>query len=148
MSLPIAWIEKLFLKLTIRYGREFTDRWAQVPEEVLLQDWSECLGVFFTRPGVFAYALDNLPEGKPPTAREFRALCYRAIDVQVQPPALAAPPADPAMVALIVEKLHQPVPVRVDHKAWAKVLRTRHEAGERLHKFQIEAYQTALKEVA
>jgi hypothetical protein len=37
---------------------------------------------------------------------------------------------------------------RVDPKAWAKRLRFRNLAGERLNSFQIQAYKQALKEDA
>jgi len=75
MSLPIAWVDKLFEKLAIRYGRDFLGRWEGMPIADIKTDWSDVLSGFKGHPDSIAWALDNLPEVKAPTSTEFRALC-------------------------------------------------------------------------
>jgi crotonobetainyl-CoA:carnitine CoA-transferase CaiB-like acyl-CoA transferase len=94
------------------------------------------------------WALDNLPE-RVPNVIQFKNLCRMAPAPEV--PMLPEPPADPARVAAELAKLAPMMAERterVDPKAWAKKLRFRSLAGERLNSFQIQAYKQALKEEA
>lgn len=147
MSLPLPWIEKIFQKLTLAYGRDFLGRWEGVPIADVKTDWADCLSGFGGQPQAIAWALANLPDSKAPTAQEFRAICRRAPAPDV--PRLPEPKADPARMAAELARL---APVRaataatafVDHRAWAKRLIARHDAGEVLNRATLCMAQQAL----
>ena len=77
MSLPTPWVEKVFQKLILAYGREFTSRWEGVPMDEVKADWAHELDGYQNNPEALSYALKNLPT-KPPTVYEFRAICRNA----------------------------------------------------------------------
>ena len=142
MSLPAAWIDKIFLKLSLNFGREFLNRWEGVPIEDVKADWAHELRGFQQNPAAIKFALENCLSGKPPTVHDFKALCIRRPD---STPALPSPPADPERVAAELAKLAQvQTATKVDHKAWAKRLKQRHDAGEKLNQNQIRCYRNAL----
>jgi hypothetical protein len=78
MSLPLPWVDKIFSKLTLIYGRDFIGRWEGLEIADVKADWSHELDGFEKFPDGIAYALKNMPPGKPPTVLEFRALALRA----------------------------------------------------------------------
>lgn len=134
MSLPLPWVDKIFLKLTLIYGRDFIGRWEGLEIADVKTDWGHELSGFENWPEAIAHALATCPPGKPPTVIEFRELARKAPRAKV--PALPEPPANPERVAAELAKL---APIRrgvmspvIDHKAWAKSLIKRHEAGEKL----------------
>lgn len=149
MSLPVLWVEKIFTKLTLSYGRDFLGRWEGIPLSEVKTDWSECLKGFVNHPESIAFALANLPDSRPPTAQEFRALCRQAPVLGRQE--LPAPKADDSIVTEQLRKMaasafKQPVDERgnADHRRWAKSLKQRHEKGEKLNLVQVNAYRKAL----
>jgi hypothetical protein len=77
MSLPLPWVEKIFQKLTLVYGRDFLGRWEGIPLEEVKADWAHELAGYRNSHDALAYALQNLPR-KPPTVLEFRAICEAA----------------------------------------------------------------------
>ena len=104
--LPAIWVERIFSKLTVRYGTAFRARYAGVDEQLLRDDWAEHLAAFSRRPEAIRYALDHLPAERAPTVGEFRAMCNQA-----PPPAVAGLLADmptrrpppPAIAAKLAE---------------------------------------------
>ena len=104
MSLPTAWVEKIFDRLTVRYGRDFLGRWEGIPIADVKADWADCLSGLFLHPSSISWALDNLPDSKPPTVQEFRAICRRAPPPEL--PRLPEPKADPDRVAREMAKLN------------------------------------------
>jgi hypothetical protein len=147
MSLPTAWVEKIFHKLTVAYGTEFLNRWKGIPITDVKSDWADCLSGYQQNPKAIAFALENLPDSKPPTAQEFRELCRRT-PASVAPK-LPEPKADPARVAAELAKL---APVRqaahaggVDHKAWARRILARHEAGQKINPTSLRLANEALR---
>lgn len=133
MSLPIAWIDKIFHKLTVAYGNEFLNRWKGIPINDVKSDWSDCLSGYQQNPQAIAYALENLPDSKAPTAQEFRALCRRIPASSVL--ALPEPKADPARVAAELEKLaplRQAVAQPAGRLDWARAILARLEGGEKV----------------
>ena len=100
MSLPSAWVDALFAKLTLRYGAAFLAQWPDADPAALKTDWADVMAGFAEHPHAIRYALENLPE-KPMNAVAFRLLARRAPAKEV--PQLAAPPADPARVAKAIE---------------------------------------------
>jgi hypothetical protein len=143
MILPLPWIEKIFMKLTLNFGREFLDRWKGIDIDEVKADWAHELRGFQQNPAAIAFALENCMTGKPPTAQEFKAWAIRRPDSK--PLALPEPLADPGRVAAELKKLENiKAAERVDHKAWAKRLKQRHESGEKLNMNQVRCFRNAL----
>lgn len=147
MSLPIAWVDKIFLKLTLIYGRDFIGRWEGLEIADVKTDWGHELSGFENWPEAIAHALATCPPGKPPTVIEFRELARKAPRAKV--PALPEPAADPERVAAELAKL-APIRVaalspRIDHKAWARRIIARHVACERVTRTVLKMAQDALK---
>lgn len=131
MSLPLPWVDKIFLKLTLIYGRDFIGRWEGLEIADVKTDWGHELAGFENWPEAIAHALSICPPGKPPTVIEFRELARKA--PRAQRPALPEPKADPERVAAELSKL---APLRmaaksptVDHKAWARRILEKVDAG-------------------
>lgn len=145
MSLPDPWIDKIFTKLTLAYGREFIGRWEGLELAAVKTDWGHELAAYAQSPHAIAFALQNLPPDRPPTVLQFRAICRQAKSQDVQ--RLPEPPADPARVAAELAKL---VPIAKanapaqDGKAWARRIIERHEAGEKLTPIAVKFAQQAL----
>lgn len=99
--LPLSWIEKIFRKLSARYGRSFMGQYDGVPLEDVMADWSEELAGLTKRPEAIAHAIGHLPD-RVPNVAEFRKLCLGA---PVQALALPSPPADPVRVQAEMSKL-------------------------------------------
>jgi hypothetical protein len=76
-SFPAGFVDRIFAKLSITYGRDFTARWEGLDARDIKEDWRCELDGFERFPHAIAYALKHLPE-KPPTVLEFRALCRQA----------------------------------------------------------------------
>jgi hypothetical protein len=77
MSLPSAWVEPIFTKLTLIYGQAFLRRWQDLDMEAVKADWAHELDGFERTPKRIAYALQNLPIDRPPTVLEFRAIAWK-----------------------------------------------------------------------
>lgn len=75
MSLPDAWVDRIFAKLSLVYGHQFLSRWDGMPLADVKADWAHELRGFAQNPHAIAYALEHLPAGKAPTVLEFRAIC-------------------------------------------------------------------------
>ncbi|MDE2103902.1 MAG: hypothetical protein KGL39_42090 [Patescibacteria group bacterium] len=102
MSLPQPWVDRLFEKLTLTYGRAFLDRWRDLDIEAVKADWAHELANMRAHPEMIAYALQHLPPGEPPTVLQFRDIAR-----QMPPPkfeALPAPTADREKVRLLLER--------------------------------------------
>lgn len=150
MSLPIAWIDRIFERMTLLYGRDFLGRWEGIPIADVKADWADVLGGFFTQPSAIAWALDNLPDSKPPTVQDFRALCRKSPTPE-DVPALAAPApkADPERVKAELSKLRvSGERERPDCKDWARRILAREKAGERIPPMNVRMARDALREYA
>lgn len=144
MSLPSAWTDKIFTKLTLAYGRDFLSRWEGIDLSDVKTDWSHELSGFDAHPEAIAYALANLPP-KPPSVIEFRAIARRA--PQVDAPRLEAPKADPAKVAAEIAKqtgLREALAPKHNPKEWAQRLVDRAAAGDRIRPITLKFAREAL----
>ncbi len=143
MALPLPWVDRIFDKLTLAYGRDFIGRWEGLPIGAVKTDWAHELSGFDKHPEAIKHALQNLPASKAPTVYEFRNLC-----VSSPKPAhleLPAPPADPLFVAEITKRISAPLAKQAHGaKEWAYTLQTRHDQGDRLNMNQIRCYRLAL----
>ena len=77
MAMPSSWVDKIFQKLTLTYGRDFLGRWEGIPLEEVKADWAHELDGYEKAPHAIHHALTNLPI-RAPTVLEFRALCQKA----------------------------------------------------------------------
>lgn len=75
--LPSAWIDRIFSKLSARFGRDFLGRWEGLDLDVVKADWAEELAGLQDRPDAIKYALENIGT-KPPNVGEFKEICGRA----------------------------------------------------------------------
>ena len=142
MSLPAHWIDKIFNVLAIRYGRDFLNRWEGMPIADVKTDWGDVLNGFADDGKSIGWALDNLPDSRPPTAQDFRAICRRAPTPHL--PRLEAPKANPVVVAQVLGGLRQPAP-RVDGREWARIIIRRFESGEKLKPYTLRCAEQALR---
>jgi len=96
-------------------------------------------------PEAITFAFDHIDDETPPTAAMFRAIAIKA--PKPERLALPEPQANPLRVAAEFEKL---APIRNapaqphDFKDWAKRLKARNEAGDRLNANQVRCYRLAL----
>ena len=140
-------IDRLFDRLGATYGAAWDRSLGATPLLDAKSIWAHELQGFAQRLEAVVWALDQLPE-HPPNVIQFRNLCRQA-------PAPVAPllpeaKADPARLAAELAKLGdlratvtaQPG----DMKAWARRLRAREVAGDRLSGFQRSAWRTVLGE--
>lgn len=132
-ALPAHWVDQLFRKLSIRYGRQFMARWDGIDEADVKADWADVLGGFTARPDCIAYALENLPVDRPPTATQFRDLC-RAKPDSSQAQQLQAPKPDPQRVAAAMAPLAEVKAKAGPHnpRAWAHSLHAQIQAGRKV----------------
>lgn len=144
----MAWVDRIFTKLTVRYGDRFLNRWRGIDMDAVRNDWADTLAGFDNWPEAIAYAFEHLDDDKPPTAANFRTLAHLA--PKPERLALPEPKADPARVAAELAKLgHLPGPAPSKQSGhgmrdWAYRLKTRHDAGEILSLNQIRCYTDAL----
>jgi hypothetical protein len=103
MPLPSEWVDRIFEKLTLVYGRDFLGRWEGLDIDAVKADWAHELGGFGAEPSAIRHALEHLPPGKPPTVLEFKAMAQRV--PQPFSPPLPAPERTPEEKARISELL-------------------------------------------
>lgn len=102
MSLPLSWVERLFEKLTLVYGRQFLDRWRDLDMVAVKADWAHELGGFKAHPEMLRYALEHLPPGEPPTVLQFREIARKCPPPRFEP--LPAPAVDRAKVQEMLDR--------------------------------------------
>lgn len=147
MSLPTPWIDRIFSKLTVAYGRDFLSRWEGVSMADVKTDWAHELSGFVNCPEAIAWALAHLPDGKPPTVMQFRALA----NSMPRQDHIALPPSAPSAEKLAKElskmvSLKQAIKTTsVDHKEWARRIIARHERGENIRPVSLRFAREALR---
>lgn len=142
--LPIEWVDKLFHKFALVYGVHIARQYSGLDPIEVKQEWARCLGGFRDRPDAIKFALENLPSDRCPTMLQFRDLCRQSPKPAVL--GLDAPKADKVVVDKEMAKIVRDAFRVTDPLGWAKKLKERHDAGERLSSLQIKAYQEALND--
>jgi hypothetical protein len=145
MSLPAQWTDKIFAKLSLIYGREFTGRWEGMNICDVKSDWSHELDGYEKRPKAISWALQNLPHDRPPTVLEFRRLCNTL--PQEATVFIDAPKADPQRVKAAMAKLSDAPPDThglEDGIEWARRIVRRKEAGEKIVPYSFKLALSAL----
>lgn len=139
-------IEKLLSKLALTYGVRFNDQYVGMDSDMVRRNWAKELGDV-SREGI-DYAFANLPDKYPPNVLEFRKLCHSR---RTEATRLALPaPRQQGMsedVAREVERIRR-TQRNTDPRAWAKRLRARELACEKLTPTQRDMWRAALKEPA
>lgn len=137
-------IDRIFERLTVRWGYRFLSQYAGVDLDAVKADWRRVLAWYLEdqeRAKAIGWAIENLPD-EPIMAPAFKRLC------QAMPAtafvALPEPKPDPARVAAALDGLRQ-ARAKQDPLDWARRLRERHMAGERLSHAQRTAYEHALR---
>ena len=139
-------IEKILSKLALTYGVRFNDVYLGMDAGMVRRNWAKELGDV-SREGI-DYAFENLPERFPPNVLEFRKLCQSR---RIEAARLALPPPRPVGVSEAVAR--EVARIRAaqrdsDPRAWARRLRSRELACERLTPTQREMWRDALREPA
>lgn len=75
--LPSAWVDRIFAKLTARFGRDFLSRWEGIDLNIVKADWADELAGYQNRPDAIKYALEHI-KGNAPTVNDFKELANRA----------------------------------------------------------------------
>lgn len=130
MSLPAAWVDKIFEKMTLTYGRDFLGRWEGLDENTVKSDWAHELSSLFQNPSCIAYTLQHLPE-RPPTVIEFRKIARGMPDAPALP--VVHNPAGMERIASELAKLAPMRKARVTQggKDWAHRIIANDAAGIR-----------------
>lgn len=141
--LPSEWIDMIFSKLTLRYGRDFLGRYEGQDLAAVKSDWATELAGLQNRPEAITYALEY-PSARAPNVVEFIAACRRApVAAQAQ---IAPPKANAEIVAKALAMAAGATGKRHDPLAPIRELRRRELAGDRtLTKAQREFWRIALK---
>jgi hypothetical protein len=137
MSLPERWVDRIFERLTLVYGRDFMARYeglGETAEEgaaMVRADWARELDGFEHHPHLLKFALEHLPD-RAPTVVEFCRLAKSGPDIQTEQPRRLEAPASAATRQRFIEAL-QPALKRPprDPRQWARDLLRDHEAGWR-----------------
>lgn len=122
MSLSLKAIDRIFERLTMTYGRDFSSKWEGIDQNAVKSSWAHELDGYGGALHMIGWALENLPE-KPPNAIQFRALCRLAPTEDKKQ--IEAPRANPERVKQELAKLstlREPLNQTVDHKQWARVI--------------------------
>lgn len=149
MSLPTKAVDRLFERLAATYGAAWTRQWADVPLSDVKTAWAHELAGYASETGLkaVAWALENLPE-RAPNVIEFRAICRRAPAPEL--PRLPEPKADPERLKRELSRLGDirakvVSESRIDHKAWARRILARHDAGEKINPTSLRFAREALR---
>lgn len=127
MSLPAAWVDRIFDKLSLVYGRDFLSRWEGSDLNSVKSDWGHELQSFHNWPSAITFALQNLPE-RAPNVMEFKKLCRQAPAPEGPMKIEADVKADPERIKKALAVLTDRPPV--DFLDWAHRLIQRHESKE------------------
>ena len=152
MSLPEAWIDRIFERLSCFYGSKFADMWRGTDPVQLKAVWSEKLAGFHDRPEIIRHALESLDDRPwPPTLPEFLEVCRNQARRlgPVPLPQLNAPTVTREQMAEATREIEHAAtkPKEYDYRGWCKELKRRYLAGEDLLPIQISMASEAMGEV-
>ena len=145
MALPTKAVERLFEKLQLTYGTEFTNKWGELNSMDLMTNWAFELAQFSDNLNAIGWALQNLPD-RCPNLIEFKNLCKQAprpVTIALDSPKAPVEVIDREISKMFAGLIKKPTDAG-DHKRWARRLKERHEKGEHLSPYQINCYKTAL----
>ena len=148
MSLSMKAVDRLFERMAATYTNAWVRQFDAVPLADVKTAWAHELAGFSGRLEAVAWALENLPD-RCPNVIEFKRLCGNA--PRPVEPKLPEPKADPERVATELSKLEKSKALAKvnkaasDHKAWARGILARHDAGERVNPTSLRLAREALR---
>lgn len=147
MSLHPQAIDRLFMRLGATYGAQWDRSLGETPLSDIKAMWAHELSVFGHSLHRIAWALENLPP-RCPNVIEFKNICRQAPAPEVE--RLHEPKADPARLQAELSKLGEiraqvTKTERVDHKAWARRILARVQAGEKVRPISLRFAKEALQ---
>ena len=78
-ALPESWVERLFQRMLLDYGKKFSDQWGGADTDALIAHWSQELASYTG--AELKRGLDALSTRDwPPTLPEFKKLCRSPVD--------------------------------------------------------------------
>jgi hypothetical protein len=78
-AIPSSWVERLFDRMLLTYGKKFTDQWGGADPDKLIAHWAQELGGFSNEEIKRGY--DHLEARDwPPTLPEFKKMCRPPLD--------------------------------------------------------------------
>jgi hypothetical protein len=78
-ALPLPWVERLFERILLTYGKKFADQWGMVSLDKMKRHWASELGQMADKELIRGVdALEGLDW--PPSLPEFKRLCRPSID--------------------------------------------------------------------
>ena len=144
MSLPAPWVDRIFEKLTLVYGRDFAGRWEGMKMGDVKTDWGHELDGLQANPKCIAYALQNLPEKLPPTVLQFRAIAYKCPSENEHLLPLPRASAEKIAAELLRMGGMREKPAQTDMKEWARRIVSRHEQGDKVSRYSLNCARVAL----
>lgn len=128
MTFSLKAIDRLFDRLELTYGSQWSNQWRDRPISDVKTAWCYELQSFDHRLDAVAWALENLPD-RPPNLIAFRNLCRSAPALAVV--ALPEPKADLGRLRVELSKLGeiktQVMATNFDHRGWAKRILDKHK---------------------
>lgn len=79
-ALPESWVEKMFHKMLLDYGKKFTDQWAGADLDELIAHWARELASY-TGPEIKRGLAAMETRDWPPTLPEFKKMCRAPLDL-------------------------------------------------------------------
>lgn len=77
-ALPVSWIERMFDRMLLNYGKKFTDQWGGADPDKLIAHWAAEMASY--SPQEIKRGLDALElRDWPPTLPEFKKMCRQPI---------------------------------------------------------------------
>jgi hypothetical protein len=135
------------MRLGATYGAQWDRSLGETPLSDIKAMWAHELSVFGHSLHRIAWALENLPP-RCPNVIEFKNICRQAPAPEVE--RLPEPKADPARLQAELSKLGEiraqvTKTDRVDHKAWARRILARVQAGEKVRPITLRFAKEALQ---
>jgi len=138
MSLPERWVDRIFERLSLVYGRDFMARYEGLGETaeqgaaMVRADWARELDGFEHHPHLLKFALEHLPD-RPPTVVEFCRLAKSGPDIQTEQPRRLEAPASRETRERLIQALRPALaPRQRDPRQWARDLIHRHETRQHI----------------
>lgn len=145
-ALPAEWVDRIFTKLILTYGSDFTARWQGIDLGEVKAQWGHELAHYVSDPEAIGWALQRLPADRPPTVLQFRELCRQAPRKPDAVPELPPSTVDQDAVRRAKEQARKLADVShcQDPKAWAKRIVARADAGECINPYSLDSARVAL----
>lgn len=142
-----AVIERIWKRLTVRYGHQFLSKWEGLDMRLAKQDWlNELQSAILRRPESAAFALENLPVA-PPDVKTFRALMHSMPEQTTIALPNNAPKRVPKVAKYLAERLHNISPDEPPQRVRAAQALVRKYEGRHVPGYARTNYRLALEDI-